>query len=105
MAGAIEPAPIEPSDGLRDENMDWRERLICSRGGSRQVYIVVSGLSGAGNFLPIAARRRIVDHIRTADPAGVSGSVAAGPRKAAVPLGRVASSEECPEAGACPVAE
>jgi hypothetical protein len=31
--------------------------------------------------------------------------VAAGPRKAAVPLGRVAASEGCPEAGACPAAE
>jgi hypothetical protein len=31
--------------------------------------------------------------------------VAVGPRKAAVPLGRVAASEECREAGACPVAE
>jgi hypothetical protein len=42
---------------------------------------------------------------RAADLAGVSGSVAAGPRKAAVPLGRVAASVGCPEAGACPVAE
>ena len=31
MAGAIDPAPIEPSDGLRDENTDWRERLVCPR--------------------------------------------------------------------------
>ena len=31
--------------------------------------------------------------------------MAAGPRKAAVPLGLVAAVEGCPEAGACPVAE
>ena len=31
--------------------------------------------------------------------------MAAGLRKAAVPLGRVAASEGCPEAAACPVAE
>ena len=31
--------------------------------------------------------------------------VAAGPRKAAVPLGRVAAAEGCLEAQACPVAE
>jgi hypothetical protein len=43
MAGAIDLAPIAPSDGFRDENTDWRERLACSRCGSRQVDIVVSG--------------------------------------------------------------
>jgi len=43
MAGAIDPAPIAPSDGLRDENTVWGERLACSRGGTGQVYIVVSG--------------------------------------------------------------
>ena len=37
MAGAIDPASIEPSDGLRDENTDWRERLVrprCAAGWS-----------------------------------------------------------------------
>jgi hypothetical protein len=33
--GAIKPAPIEPGDGLRDENTNWREWLVCSRCGSR----------------------------------------------------------------------
>jgi hypothetical protein len=43
MAAAIDPVAIAPSDGLRDENTDWRERLVCSRGGSPQVYIMMSG--------------------------------------------------------------
>jgi hypothetical protein len=41
--------------------------------------------SGAGKFLCVGARRWIVDHIGAADLAEVSGSVAAGPRKAAAP--------------------
>jgi hypothetical protein len=32
MTGAIDPASIEPSDGLRDENADRRQRLVFSRG-------------------------------------------------------------------------
>jgi hypothetical protein len=43
MVEAIDLAPIEPSDGLRDENTDWRERLLCSRGSGQQVVMVVTG--------------------------------------------------------------
>ena len=43
LAGAIDPVPFAQRDGLRDENTVWGERLACSRGGTGQVYIVVSG--------------------------------------------------------------
>jgi hypothetical protein len=43
MAGAIDPVPFAPSDGLRNENTDGANGWSVSRGGSRQVYIVVSG--------------------------------------------------------------
>jgi hypothetical protein len=48
----------------------------------------------------VAGRRSPAAHL-----AGVSGSVVAAPRKAAVPSGRVAAAEGCLEALAFPAAE
>jgi len=80
----------------------WRGLLTRPRSHRAMVSATRTRFGANGWPVLTAADRR--SH-RAADPAGVSGSVAAGPRKAAVPLGRVAASEGCPEAGACPVAE
>jgi hypothetical protein len=63
-----------------------------------------AGQGGAGNFRrscgAAADRRPPAAHL-----AGVSGSVAAGPRKVAVPSGLAAAAEGCPEARASLAAE
>ena len=41
----VEPDPAEMAQryGAETPVLDWRERLVCSRRGSRQVDMVVSG--------------------------------------------------------------
>jgi hypothetical protein len=41
----VEPDPPEMATryGARTTVLDWRERLVCSRCGSRQIDMVVSG--------------------------------------------------------------
>jgi hypothetical protein len=37
------PAEMAASDGAETSLLDWRERLVCSRYGGRQVDMVVTG--------------------------------------------------------------
>ena len=50
----VEPDPAEMAQryGAETPVLHWRERLICSRRGGRQVDIVVSGASSASEMRP-----------------------------------------------------
>jgi hypothetical protein len=50
----IEPDPAEMAAryGAETPVPDWRERLVCSRCGGRQVDMVVSGASSASEMCP-----------------------------------------------------
>ena len=84
MAGAIDPAPIAPSDGLRDGNTDWRARLICSGCGSRQVDMVVTGTErrdppDAGKLMLAARLPGILAPLEPAEATGIRSQTQATP--------------------------
>ena len=55
----VEPDPAEMAEryGADTSILDWRERLVCSECGSREVDMVVSGTEGVSPALPSTALR------------------------------------------------
>ena len=50
----VEPDPAEMAAryGAETPVLDWRERLVCSRGGSRQADMVMTGTQAATRLTP-----------------------------------------------------